>query len=231
MNWSPSLHRAGGKPLQEILHRFRERIDMTGRAGDGLRNHASLGVEQPGRKVAGLAHGGGEGGAHAASAPAPRRSRAGGSRSPAVESRCVRSPAHAVPRRIMTIEPSSAIRRIVAGADDRRSRILDDDSRACQRAARREFRAAENGRVNQRAFVRHRRRPGTTSRRPRGATGAAATTARRRPSTPCSRSASRPGFRYRPVDQPAVLLKIGVLECRPQRRDVSQLVSGADRQR
>ena len=42
---------------------FGHGVDVTGRAGDRLRHHASAQVEDAGGKVTGLAHGGGERGA------------------------------------------------------------------------------------------------------------------------------------------------------------------------
>ena len=79
---------------------------MAGRAGDGLRHHAALGVEQPDRKITGLTHRGGEGGAQ-------QRLRLllddGEQAVPDHLQLNLASPAHAVTRRIMTIEPSLAI--------------------------------------------------------------------------------------------------------------------------
>ena len=40
----------------EVLDRLRHRVDVAGRAGDGLRQHAALAVEDAGREVARLAH-------------------------------------------------------------------------------------------------------------------------------------------------------------------------------
>ena len=57
------LHRVGGKFAQEMADAFRHGVDVTGRAGDRLRHHASVQVEDAGGKVAGLAHRGGERGA------------------------------------------------------------------------------------------------------------------------------------------------------------------------
>src|SRR5262249_39095307 len=40
----------------EMLHRFRHRIDVTGRAGHGLRQHPPLEVEHAGGQIAAFAH-------------------------------------------------------------------------------------------------------------------------------------------------------------------------------
>src|SRR6202162_5723027 len=42
--------------IDHVARRDTERIDVARRAGDGLRNHAGLGVEQRGGQIAGLAH-------------------------------------------------------------------------------------------------------------------------------------------------------------------------------
>ena len=44
----------------EVLDRFGHRIDVAGRAGDGLGEHAPLAVEDAGREVARLTHDRGE---------------------------------------------------------------------------------------------------------------------------------------------------------------------------
>ena len=56
-------HRRGGKLLQEMPDTFGHGIDVAGRAGDRLRHHAAVQVENAGGQVAGLAHRGREGGA------------------------------------------------------------------------------------------------------------------------------------------------------------------------
>jgi hypothetical protein len=50
------LHRRNRKVADEVLHRFRHRVDVAGRAGDGLRQHAAPAVEDAGGEVAALAH-------------------------------------------------------------------------------------------------------------------------------------------------------------------------------
>ncbi len=49
--------RIGG---EEMLDRIGHRVDVAGRAGDRLGQHAALGVEDAGREIAGLAHRGRE---------------------------------------------------------------------------------------------------------------------------------------------------------------------------
>ena len=61
-------HVAGRQPRrriggQEVLHRQRHRVDVTGRAGDGLGHHEAPRIEHAGREIAGLAHDRGERGA------------------------------------------------------------------------------------------------------------------------------------------------------------------------
>ena len=48
---------------QKMPHRFRHGIDVSGRAGNGLRHHATLAIEDAGRKIARFAHRGRECGA------------------------------------------------------------------------------------------------------------------------------------------------------------------------
>ena len=57
------LHRVEADVTDEVLDRLRHRIDVAGRAGDGLREHPPLAVEDAGGKVAGFAHDRREGGA------------------------------------------------------------------------------------------------------------------------------------------------------------------------
>ena len=56
-------HGVGGEFAQEVVDRFRHGVDVAGRAGDGLRHHAPMQVEDTGREVARLPHRGGERGA------------------------------------------------------------------------------------------------------------------------------------------------------------------------
>ncbi|CAB3714706.1 hypothetical protein LMG26845_05972 [Achromobacter insuavis] len=49
------------KHLEEVLDRFGHGVDVAGRAGDGLGDHAAVGQENAGRQIAGLARGGAEG--------------------------------------------------------------------------------------------------------------------------------------------------------------------------
>ena len=58
------LHGLEREVADEMLHRLRHRVDVTRRAGDGLRQHSSLAVEDAGREVAALAHDRRERGAH-----------------------------------------------------------------------------------------------------------------------------------------------------------------------
>ena len=53
---SPGSSVCGRKRLDEMLAGGGERIDVAGRAGDGLRHHAAAPVEQRVGEVAGLAH-------------------------------------------------------------------------------------------------------------------------------------------------------------------------------
>ena len=57
------LHRFRREPLQEEADRGRHRVHMAGRTGDRLGQHAAACVEHAGGQIAGLAHGGREGGA------------------------------------------------------------------------------------------------------------------------------------------------------------------------
>ena len=57
-------HRLQRKGVEEMLDRRRHRIDMAGGAGDRLRQHVAVAVEDPGREVARLAHRRRERGAH-----------------------------------------------------------------------------------------------------------------------------------------------------------------------
>ena len=57
------LHVLQAEVADEVLDGLGHRVDVAGRAGDGLRQHAALPVEDAGREVAGLAHDGREGGA------------------------------------------------------------------------------------------------------------------------------------------------------------------------
>src|ERR1043166_4403335 len=50
--------------VEEMLDRVGHGIDVAGRAGHRLREHAALGIEHAGREVARLAHRGAESGAH-----------------------------------------------------------------------------------------------------------------------------------------------------------------------
>ena len=56
-------HRVGGEFPQEVADAFRHRVDVARRAGDRLRHHAAVQIEDAGGQIAGLAHRGGEGGA------------------------------------------------------------------------------------------------------------------------------------------------------------------------
>ena len=58
------LHGVEREVADEVLHRLRHRVDVAGRAGDGLRQHAALPVEHAGREIAALAHDRRERGAH-----------------------------------------------------------------------------------------------------------------------------------------------------------------------
>jgi len=40
----------------EVVDRLRHRVDVSGRPGDGLRQHSALEIEHAGRKIAALAH-------------------------------------------------------------------------------------------------------------------------------------------------------------------------------
>ena len=57
------LHRVGGELAQEMADAFRHRVDVARRAGDRLRHHAAVQIEDAGGQIAGLAHRGGERGA------------------------------------------------------------------------------------------------------------------------------------------------------------------------
>ena len=56
-------HRVGWVFAQEVADALGHGVDVTGRAGDRLRHHASVQIEDAGGQVAGLAHRGGERGA------------------------------------------------------------------------------------------------------------------------------------------------------------------------
>jgi hypothetical protein len=56
-------HRFGGELAQEMPDAFGHGVDVAGSAGDGLGHHAAVQVEDASGEIAGLAHGGGEGGA------------------------------------------------------------------------------------------------------------------------------------------------------------------------
>ncbi len=58
------LHLRHRERLQEVADRAGHGVDVAGRAGDGLGQHAALQVEHAGGDVAGLARRGAEGGAH-----------------------------------------------------------------------------------------------------------------------------------------------------------------------
>ena len=72
------LHRLEREMRDEVLDRFRHRVDVAGRAGHRLRQHPSLEVEHAGREVAAFAHDRAERRARAAPAPAPRPRRSAG---------------------------------------------------------------------------------------------------------------------------------------------------------
>ena len=57
------LHGLRRELVEEVAHRARHRVDVAGRAGDGLRQHGAVEVEHAGRQVAGLARRGREAGA------------------------------------------------------------------------------------------------------------------------------------------------------------------------
>jgi hypothetical protein len=57
------LHHLGRELVEEVAHRARHRVDMPGRAGDGLRQHGAVEIEHAGREVAGFACRGREAGA------------------------------------------------------------------------------------------------------------------------------------------------------------------------
>ena len=50
--------------VDEMADRFGHGVDMAGRAGDRLGQHAAFAVEHPGGQIARLAHAGRKGGAH-----------------------------------------------------------------------------------------------------------------------------------------------------------------------
>ena len=54
------LHPGERIDVEEMRHRVGHRVDVTRRAGHGLRQHAAVAVEHAGGKVAGLAHRGAE---------------------------------------------------------------------------------------------------------------------------------------------------------------------------
>src|SRR5262249_39141793 len=58
------LHLRGGKHIEKMADRSGHRIDVTGRAGDGLGEHPAFEIKHTGRDVAGLSRGSAEGGAH-----------------------------------------------------------------------------------------------------------------------------------------------------------------------
>ena len=58
------LHGLEREVADEVLHRLGHRVDVAGRAGHRLRQHAALEVEHAGREVAALAHDRRERGAH-----------------------------------------------------------------------------------------------------------------------------------------------------------------------
>src|SRR5947209_12428583 len=57
------LHRLDREPGDEVLDRFRHRIDVTGRTGHRLRQHAAVEIEHASGEVAAFAHDRAEGGA------------------------------------------------------------------------------------------------------------------------------------------------------------------------
>ena len=56
-------HGVGWEFVQEVADALGHGVDVTGRAGDRLRHHATVQIEDAGGQVAGLAHRGGERGA------------------------------------------------------------------------------------------------------------------------------------------------------------------------
>ena len=56
-------HRVGREFREEMADALHHRVDVAGRAGDGLRQHAAVQVEDAGGEIARLAHRGAEGGA------------------------------------------------------------------------------------------------------------------------------------------------------------------------